>query len=209
MEMEPSMLKIYGHPASTCTRKVLMTAAELELPYQLTTIDFTVGAHKQRPHLDRQPFGRVPAIDDDGFEMFESRAIARYLDHKADGPLVPRDPQPRARMEQWISIETSEFSGHAMKFIFEHVFGRKQDPAVLDAATASLDVTLGVLDRQLASTSCLAGDQLTLADIVYMPYLEYLTASPAGAQVERHPHVAAWWARLRDRPTWRRVTGKA
>ena len=83
----------------------------------MNVVDFAKGEHKQEAHLRRQPFGRIPAIDDDGFELFESRAIARYLDEKAGGKLVPRDAKARAQMEQWISIETSEFSGHAMKFM--------------------------------------------------------------------------------------------
>ena len=74
------MLKIFGSPMSTCTRKVLMTLAETNTPYELTTIDFAKGEHKAQPHLGRQPFGQIPAIDDEGFAMFESRAICRYVD---------------------------------------------------------------------------------------------------------------------------------
>src|SRR5580700_11256719 len=104
------MLKLFGHPRSTCTRKVLMTLAETNLPFEMTVIDFAKGEHKQEPHLHRQPFGRIPAIDDDGFTMFESRAICRYLNERASGNLIPRDIKARAKMEQWISIETSEFT---------------------------------------------------------------------------------------------------
>src|SRR5689334_22469692 len=124
-------MKLYGHPLSTCTRKVLTTLAETNTPYELVVVDFAKGEHKQEPHLSRQPFGQVPAIDDDGFEMYESRAICRYIDEKARGPLTPTDMPGRARMEQWISIETSDFSGPAMKYIFEHVFHRPQTPETL------------------------------------------------------------------------------
>ena len=66
------MLTVYGHPMSTCTRKVLMTLAEDEIPFEMSLVDFATGAHKKEPHLGRQPFGRIPAIDDDGFQLFES-----------------------------------------------------------------------------------------------------------------------------------------
>src|ERR1044071_8922798 len=103
-------MKIFGHPMSTCTRKVLMTLLETGTPYELVVIDFGKGEHKQEPHLSRQPFGQVPALEDAGLELYESRAMCRYINDKVQGPLVPRDVADRARMEQWISIETSNFS---------------------------------------------------------------------------------------------------
>src|SRR5678815_1063768 len=179
MTRECAMIKLYGSPLSTCTRKVLMTLAETTTPFEMNVIDFATGAHKKEPHVSRQPFGRIPAIDDDGFEMFESRAIARYVAEKAKSPLVPSDLKARAKMEQWISIETSEFATHAMKFVYEHTFKRKQEQPVLDAAAAALQTTLRVMNDQLAKTPFVSGESFTIADIGYMPYLEYVMASPA------------------------------
>ena len=70
-------MKIYGHPLSTCTRKVLTTLVETNQPYELVTLDFMKGEHKQPAHLARQPFGRMPTLDDDGFTLYESRAMCR------------------------------------------------------------------------------------------------------------------------------------
>src|SRR5262245_48391625 len=80
---ESPMLKVHGHPFSTCTRKVLMTLAETETPYEFSVVDFAKGEHKQAPHLEKQPFGRIPVLEDGAFSFFESRAICRYLDEKA------------------------------------------------------------------------------------------------------------------------------
>jgi len=146
------MIKLYGSPLSTCTRKVLMTLAETSTPHEMNVVDFATGAHKKEPHILRQPFGRIPAIDDEGFQMHESRAIARYIAEKTKSPLIPANIQDRAKMEQWISIETSEFATHAMKFVYEHTFKRKQDQAVLDSAATALKTTLGVMSGQLAKT---------------------------------------------------------
>jgi glutathione S-transferase len=202
------MLKIFGNPVSTCTRKVLMTLAETQAPYELVVIDFTKGEHKHETHTRRQPFGRIPAIEDDGFEMFESRAICRYIDEKVKGNLIPAELKARAKMEQWISIETSEFSGHAMKFIYEHVFKRPQEPAVLEAAGKALAVTCGVMDKELSRKPFLAGD-FSIADICFMPYIEYAMGSPAKDVFAKHPHVMAWWQKISERPTWKKATGKA
>jgi glutathione S-transferase len=201
-------MKIYGHPMSTCTRKVLMTAAETNTPTELIVVDFAKGEHKQQPHTDRQPFGRVPALDDHGFALHESRAMARYINDKAKGSLMPADAQGRANVEKWISIETSEFTPHAMKFVFKHVMGRDVDDAALASADESLAKCLGVMDGQLANTPFLAGETFTLADIAFMPYVEYAMATPAKDTITKYPHVVAWWNKVSERPTWHKTVGR-
>ncbi len=185
------MLKIFGHPVSTCTRKVLFSLNELGTPFELVTVDIMAGAHKQESHLRQQPFGRIPALDDDGFEMFESRA------------------KGRGKMEQWISVETSEFTPHAMKFIYQYVFKREQEPAVLEAAGKALESCLVVLDKQLGKTPFLAGETFSLADICYAPYIEYAMGSPAKDMFAKHRHFSAWWNKVSERPAWRKTSGKA
>jgi glutathione S-transferase len=203
-----TMLKIFGHPMSTCTRKVLMTLAETKLPYEFVTVDFTKNEHKQEPHLSRQPFGLVPAIDDGGFAFYESRAICRYLNEKAGGNLVPTDIQGRALMEQWISIETSSFSSHAMKFVFHDVFKRPQDAAVLETAGKCAEKALGVMNERLGKSPYFAGDSFTLADIVYMPYIEYGMNTAMKGMIAKLPNLGAWWNRVSERGTWRKVAGR-
>ena len=200
-------MKIYGHPGSTCTRKVLMTLNETATPFEFELVDLAKGEHKQPAHLAHQPFGQIPVLDDDGFELFESRAIARYIDGKTGGTLTPKDPRDRAAMEQWISIETSNFAPHAMKFIYHSVFRREQTPEVLKAAGAALDTAFAVMERRLTTQPFLAGGTFSLADICFAPYLEYLSLTPAAAKLAEHPHVAAWWSAMSARPAWRKTTG--
>lgn len=202
------MLKIYGHPMSTCTRKVLTSAAELDLPHELVLVDFAKGEHKQEPHLSRQPFGRVPAIDHDGFTLWESRAICRYLSDVSTGALVPKDVHDRARMEQWISVETSEFTPNAMKYVYHYIFQRQQEEAVLESAQKAVEVSLGVMEKALASQLYFAGAQFSIADISFMPYFEYTMATPLKDTYARFPAVMAWWGRVSERPSWRKVSGK-
>src|SRR4051794_37935384 len=145
-------MKIYGHPMSTCTRKVLTTLAESNTPHEMVVVDFAKGEHKAEPHLAHQPFGQVPALNDEGFEMYESRAMCRYINEKVGAKLVPADIKQRAAMEQWISVETSNFTPHAMKFIYQHVFGRPQEPAVIENAQKGLETALGIMDAHLAKS---------------------------------------------------------
>jgi len=201
------MIYLYGHPGSTCTRKVLTTLAETSTPFELSLVDLAKGEHKQEPHLTRQPFGQIPTIDDGGFKLFESRAICRYLNDKAGSPLTPKDVMERAVMDQWLSVEQSNFSSAAMKFIFHYIFKRPQEDAVLDSAGKMIDTTLAALSTPLERTSYIAGEQFTLADIGYMPYVEYAMNTPAKATFEKYPRVMTWWGRVSARASWQKVRG--
>jgi glutathione S-transferase len=122
---------------------------------------------------------------------------------------VPRDLRARAVAEQWISIETSNFSAHAMKFVYQHIFKREQEASVLEQAGQSLDKALGIMNTQLGKNPFIAGQTFTLADICYMPYIEYVMNTPAKEIFAKHPNVAAWWTKISDRPSWRKVTDRA
>jgi glutathione S-transferase len=207
-------MKLYGHPMSTCTRKVLTVLAEKGQEAEFVTVDLFTGAHKSPDFTRLQPFGQVPAFDDDGFILYESRAICRYLDAKLEGaPLSPASLQDRARMEQWISVETSNFTPHAMKLIYQLFFnkmqGKEPNQAIVEEGRKALSATLDILEAHLASSPFIVGDQFTLADIGFLPYIEYLFAAGEGAHFTSRPNAAAWWTRCSERPSWKKATGKA
>jgi glutathione S-transferase len=210
--MEVSV-KVYGHPMSTCTRKVLTTLAEKGHRADLVLVDLMKGEHKQPEHLARQPFGVIPVFeDDDGFQMYESRAIIRYLDAKLSGPsLTPSDLKARARMEQWINVEQSNFSPPVMKVVMEAMFtpmrGGTPNQEVIQKGREGSAATLDVIEKALAGGEYLAG-AFSLAEIAWMPYLEYLAAAGGADLINDRPNVAAWWKRISERPSWQLVTGK-
>jgi glutathione S-transferase len=206
-------MKLYGHPISTCTRKVLTLLHEKGQKADFITVDIMKGDHKNPDHMARQPFGQIPAIDDDGFVLYESRAIIRYLDETLPGPkLTPGDAKGRGLMEQWMSVETSNFTPHAMKVIYQRYFhafrGLPCDETIVKEGSEAAGKTLDVLDRQLAKTRFLTGAQFTLADICFMPYIEYLFASRAGDVVESRKNTARWWSEISTRDSWKAVAGK-
>ena len=206
-------MKLYGIPLSTCTRKVLTILAEKEAKADFVSVDIMKGEGKNEEHLARQPFGQIPAIDDDGFVLYESRAILRYLDKRLPGiSLTPADPKAAALMEQWISIETSNFTPHAMKLIYETVFhpmrGIATDANKVSEARAALSRTLDIMETQLAKTKYIAGETFSLADIGYMPYIEYVVFGGNGDLFESRPNVNRWWKSISERPSWKTATGK-
>jgi glutathione S-transferase len=206
-------MKVFGHPMSTCTRKVLTVLAEKGHKADFVLVDLTKGEHKQGDHLARQPFGQVPTLDDDGFSLYESRAICRYLDETLPGPkLHGADAKSRAVIEQWVSVETSNFTPHAMKIIMQLFFapmmGKEPDQATVASGREGLDRVLPVMERQLAKTPYIAGKEFTVADIGFLPYIDYLFAAKAADQIEAQPSVLAWWKRISDRASWKVATGK-
>lgn len=205
-------MKLFGHPASTCTRKVLCTLAEKGAPFEFVIVDFTKGEHKGPEHLARQPFGVVPAIEDSGFAMYESRAIIRYIDATREGAaLTPKDAKDRARMDQWMSVEQSYFSPAAMKAVLEIWYssmqGREPDKSVIQAGLDGTKRSLDVLDGALKDREYLVGT-FTLADVCFAPYLQYLQDMGIDGGVKERENVSAWWSRVSARPAWLKATGK-
>lgn len=202
-------MKIYGHPHSSCTRKVLLALAEKGQRAEFFAIDLYSGAQKRESHLARHPFGVVPVLDDDGFVLYESRAILRYLDSQLAGTaLTPTEPRAIARMNQWMSVDQSYVAPHTRTLAIERVVrkghGEEADARACDAAESALARAFAVFDRSL-TTTYLAGDTFSLADISLMPYVESLAMIGAARVVGGLPRLDAWWARVRARATWQKV----
>lgn len=205
-------MKVYGHPMSTCTRKVLTVLAEKGHEAELVVVDLMKGEHKQDPHLARHPFGVIPVLDDDGFQLYESRAIIRYLDEKLGGVrLTPADVKERALAEQWVSVEYSYFTPQAMKIIMEMLFnrmgGKAPDMEKVEKARVEVGRVLDVADKTLAKQEYFGGSTFSLTDIGWMPYVQYLFAAESGDLVTSRAGVRAWWERVSSRPSWKKVAG--
>ncbi|KAH7913497.1 glutathione S-transferase-like protein [Hygrophoropsis aurantiaca] len=206
------ILKIHGTAFTTCTKRVVLICKEKQIPYELHPVNLQKGEHKLPPHTDFQPFGQVPYIDDDGFILYESRAICRYLAKKyADQGtpgLVPTDPQAEALFEQGVSIELQSFDPYAVGICVEKVFnGYRGIPTneervqeLLEKLRAKIDVYEVILGKQ----KYIGGNQLTLADLFHIPYA-FLMQS-VGFEVvfvnDSHPNVARWWTEISSRPAW-------
>jgi glutathione S-transferase len=203
-------VKLFGHPWSINTRKTLAALAEKGHEVPLTLVMIPKGEQKRPEHLRLHPFGKVPVIDDDGFVLYETRAINSYLDATLGGPsLTPRTARDRARMDQWINTADAYFIPHAFPLIVELLFrkflGGTQNAVAIAAGRTNIATALDTIDRALAGSPYLAGETFSLADVHWMPYLDYLEKIGEGEHVQRRPNVAAWWARVAARPAWQRV----
>ncbi|NOK22834.1 glutathione S-transferase family protein [Corallococcus carmarthensis] len=202
-------MKLYGNPMSTCTRKVLTVLAEKGREAEFINIDLQKHEQKTPAHVARQPFGVVPALElDDGFVMYESRAISRFLDRTLPGTsLTPADPKAYARMEQFIGVEQSYFSGPAMKVVMERFFGTNNEENIAKGREG-VKRPLEVINEALENRPFLAGNDFTLAEVSWAPYMEYLFAVGEKDLVAPHKNVMAWWDRVSNRPSVKKAFGR-
>lgn len=204
-------MKLFGHPLSSCTRKILFAAAEKGAPIDLVAVDLFTGAHKQPEHLARHPFGVIPVLEHDGFSLYESRAILRYLAEELPGAsLVPSARKARARMDQWLSVDQSYVAPHTRTLALQRVVHKHHglpidDDAAVAAAEEALGKALAVYDRALRGQAFLASDALSLADVSLAPYVGSLPMIEASHLVAGLPNLAAWWERIAARPAWKTV----
>jgi len=212
--MASSGLKVYGHPLSTCTRKVLCTLAEKEQKAELIVVDIMKGEQKSPAHLARHPWGQIPVLEDGDFRLYESRAICRYLEDRfsTGKSVAPKDIKQRALMEQWISVETSNVTPPMMKIIGQLLFskmkGLEPDMKVVEEARETAARAFDILDKHFATNKYFVGDLFTIADISSLPYFEYLMGSSSKDLVESRKNLAAWWKRASERPSWQVAVGK-
>ncbi|KAF0982587.1 hypothetical protein FDP41_011517 [Naegleria fowleri] len=206
------VLKLYGIYLSTCVQRVVTTLKEKNLDFELVPVDLSKGEHKQAAFLEKQPFGVIPVLEDDGFLIYESRAICRYLEakFKSQGTqLIPTDLKALGLFEQGASIETSYFdpnvSGLAFELVFKGMFGGgAPDEARVKLLTQKLTQALDVYEKILAKQEYIGGNQFTLADLYHLPYGNYLFHEKVnlGHLINERPHVKAWWEKITKRDSW-------
>jgi glutathione S-transferase len=192
-------LRIHGIPKSR-TFRALWVAEELNLPYENIPVN-TTGDNKKAEFLAINPNGRVPAIEDDGFRLFESFAITLYLAKRhGAGTLYPASLQDEALCWQWTLWGVSEIEKSLIEFVANrYVFPpEKRDEKLACEAEAKLPRPLGVLDAHLAGREYLLGGGFTIADLNVASLL--YTAWFNKADLSRWPHVKAWLDRILTRP---------
>ncbi len=192
-------LKIHGIPKSRAFRTYWM-CAELGIPYEDVKTGFTDDV-RSAAFLAINPNGRIPAIEEDGFTLFESFAINLYLAKKHGlGKFYPADLQGEAKCWQWTIWGITELE----KLLFDLTVTRvirppeQRDAKVADAAEAALERPLTVLDKELAARPFILGPAFSVADLniagtMYASWFNKIS-------YDRYPNVKAWQERVFNRP---------
>jgi glutathione S-transferase len=202
-------MRLYYHPLSGTSRRVVMTAIHLNATLELVVVDLLSGEHRTADYLRLNPNGKVPLLDDDGFMLWESHAIMQYLADRSPGQtLYPQDVRARADVNRWLFWSANHFTPAVGMISRERVSKRMvggsgaPDPIEIERGEALLTAAARVLDAQLAGKQWIAQDKLTLADLAIAAPLMHTAA--AQLPVTEFENLQAWFARVQALDAWKR-----
>lgn len=198
------MIEVFGRSNSVNVQKVLWCLGELEVPFERYDTGGLYGGNKEPDFLARNPAGLVPLVSDDGFDLWESNTIVRYLAGRyGAGLLWPEDPEARALSDKWMDYQL----GTIFPAFKDAVIGlirtapEKQNPDKIAASVQATAGTLTLLDDHLDNREYVAGDSLTVGDVALGSTIyRWLTLD-----IDRPPllNLQTWHDRLQERPAYR------
>ena len=200
------MLVIWGRNNSVNVQKALWCCEELGLAYKRVDAGGTFGVVNTPEYRRLNPNGLVPTLDDDGFVLWESNAIVRYLAAKHNhGGLLPLDPRTRALADQWMDWQVSLF-WPTLRIMFMGLVRTpeaERDHAAIENSRLKTAEVLRILEARLASHAFLAGEALTIGDIPMGCSIWRWMALP----IERPklPNVERWFGSLTHRAAYKKI----
>lgn len=192
-------LKIYGMPQTRAFR-VLWMAKETGVDFEHVPINHQTDA-KQPDYVNKvHPMGKVPAIDDNGFVLWESMAINLYLAKKQGGDLAPKSLEEEAKALQWSFFAMTAIEPHLLQILLRHpkIAMLPPDEGAVAEAKQQLDAPLKVLDQELANKPYLLGDRFTVADLNVASVLAW--AQMGGVDLSAYPNLQKWLGSCLSRP---------
>lgn len=190
-------IKLFRHPLSGHAHRVELLLSLLNVPTELVFVDLAKGAHKQAEFLAINPFGQVPAIDDNGTLLSDSNAILVYLAKKYDtsGRWLPAEPVAAAKVQRWLSVAAGQIASGPATARLITVFGAPYDA---ESTIARSHALLQVVEKELTNSPFLAGNTATLADVAGYTYIAH--APEGNVSLADYPQVRAWLARIEALP---------
>ena len=201
------MLKIWGRISSVNVQKVVWAADEMGLEYERIDAGGAFGKTKSPEYLAMNPNSLVPVIDEDGFVLYESNAIVRYLAGRySKGTLWPEDLRKRADVDRWMEWQSTSFTP-AMRDAFWQLIrtpADKRDLGAVERSRAECERLAGILDAHFARHRYLTENGFTAADIVVGCAAHRWLLLPL--QRESRPNLQRWYDEIRSRPGAKQVT---
>ena len=182
-------------PSGNCY-KVRLFCALLNLPLDVSAVDFMDGAHRKSPLIDKNPFGEIPIFEDGDVVLRDSQAILVYLARKYGGESwLPTDASSMARVTEWLMVAENEIPRGPGDARLHDKFGIKLDAGL---ARDRAQRILGIIEARLSANDWLALGRPTIADIACMPYIGL--AHEGGISLAPYPSVRAWIGRIKALP---------
>lgn len=204
-------MKIYSHPASMNSRKVLMVAHHLGVHLEVTFVDLFLRQHHEASFVAINPNRLVPALVDGDLVLWESNAILHYLAGASPGTqLWPSQIGRQADVLRWLSWEQTQFAPPCLRLSQEYVFkpfaGAPTDLPAVDVALEAFRIAGAVLNVHLRNRRFLVGDTLTLADFAVACHLTH--AEAAHIPVNDHPALSRWHGEIASTTAWAACDGR-
>lgn len=194
------MITVHVNPLSTPALTVMLAASAIGGDYETAVVDMMNGGHKTPEYLKVNPAGKVPALTDDGFSLFESGAILRYMARKAKSELYPVEYKARALVDQWMDYVAhhvrSPFSRVQFNRMFAKMFGQDPDEASVQFGLKLLGTSLPVIEAQIMRHGFVAGSEMSLADIALLAALD--PSEAVKVDLTPYPAISAWRQKLRS-----------
>ena len=180
--------------------KLLIALEELGLPYTPHWIDITKGDQQKPEYIAINPNSKIPALVDDGVTVFESAAVLTYLAEKT-GKLLPASGQARYTTLEWVAFNVGGVGPMLGQLAFFTKYAKEKVPMAIERYTKEAERLLKVLDTRLATTRYLAGDDLTIADIMNFTWAN-AGRSFLGLDYAPYPNLVRWVDELAARPAF-------
>jgi len=197
------MIKLYHYPLSTNSRKVRIALIEKDLEFERILVDLSKREQKNPEYLKIHPFGQVPALDDEGFVVYDSTVINEYLeDEYPYPPLLPKDSEGRARARLMEDFRDNFFGPPFVEIIHEVRYKPEgeRDLKLIEHAKAEIIKCFDRIERELEGREYLAGT-FSLADIAYMPNFDLMERFKIPVDA-KYKNMLAWMGRLKARPSY-------
>src|ERR671923_761018 len=188
------MIKLYTFPASSNSRKVRMALIEKGLEFERANVDLSKREQKSPEYLKIHPFGQVPALDDEGFILYDSTIINEYLeDEYPYPPLMPKDSEGRARVRLMEDFRDNYFNPHFVKIIYEtRKPEAERNAQIIESAKAEISKCFERIETALQGHEYVAGS-FSLADVAFMPNLDLLDRFQISVE-PKYKNTLAWIA---------------
>jgi glutathione S-transferase len=200
---------LYGMNYSVYVQIAKLALIEKQVEYEQQLVSVFEPGGPPAWYLEHHPFSRMPAFEHDGFGLYETAAITRYVDEAFGGPaLQPSDVRQRARMTQIIGmLDAYGYRPMVWDVYVERIDkpneGKAPDEALIASGLDKSRTCLAALTRLKADGDWLLGQHLTLADLHAAPMFAYFAKAPEGAaMIAAFPAVAGWWLRIQERPSF-------
>ncbi|MBT4891310.1 MAG: glutathione S-transferase family protein [Rhodospirillales bacterium] len=188
---------LYGASYSVYVRIIMLCLREKGIAFDHREIDIFNPEQTPSDYLQHHPFGKIPAFEHEGFKLYETSAITRYIDEAFTGsaPLFPSSIQERARINQIISIlDNYAYPVLVWDIYVEACEADSPDEEKISAAIPKAKTCLQALESLCGENTYLVGQELSLADIYACPIFSYFLESPQGKDLlPDYPKLEKWW----------------